>query len=68
MYHRTDEPIYVTKNGYVDMVTMSMENYESQMKQVKMYEDIKASEAQIQEGKVKDARKSLLSMRERYVL
>mgnify|MGYP001623314606 FL=1 len=68
MYHRTDEPIYVTKNGYVDMVTMSMENYESQMKQVKMYEDIKDSEAQIQEGKVKDARKSLLSMRERYVL
>ena len=62
------DPIYVTKNGYVDMVTMSMENYESQMKQVKMYEDIKDSEAQIQEGKVKDARKSLLSMRERYVL
>ena len=23
--HRTDEPIYVTKNGYGDMVLMSME-------------------------------------------
>ena len=32
MCHRTDEPIYVTKNGYGDMVIMSMESYESQMK------------------------------------
>ena len=29
MCHRTDEPIYVTKNGYGDMVIMSMESYES---------------------------------------
>ena len=68
MCHRTDEPIYITKNGYGDMVIMSMESYECRMKQMKMYEDIEASEAQIQEGKVKDARKSLSSMRERYGL
>ena len=68
MCHRTDERIYVTKNGYGDMVIMSMESYESQMKRIKMYEDIEASEAQIKEGKVKDARKSLASMRERYGL
>ena len=68
MCHRTDEPIYVTKNGYGDMVIMSMESYESQMKRIKMYEDIEVSEAQIKEGKVKDARKSLSSMRERYGL
>lgn len=60
--------IYVTKNGYGDMVIMSMESYVSQMKQMKMYGDIEASEAQIQEGKVKDARKSFSSMRERYGL
>ena len=68
MCHRTDEPIYVTKNGYGDMVIMIMESYESQMKRIKMYEDIEVSEAQIKEGKVKDARKSLSSMRERYGL
>ena len=33
MCHRTDEPIYVTKNGYGDMVIMSMESDESRMKQ-----------------------------------
>lgn len=25
MCHKTDEPIYITKNGYGDMVIMSME-------------------------------------------
>ena len=29
MCHKTEEPIYVTKNGYGDMVIMSMETYES---------------------------------------
>ena len=64
MCHHTDEPIYVTKNGYGDMAIMSIESYESRIKQMKMYEDIEASEAQIQGGKIKDARKPLLSMRD----
>lgn len=28
LVHSTDEPIYITKNGYGDMVIMSLENYE----------------------------------------
>lgn len=31
MCHRADGPIYITKNGYGDMVIMSMENYEAVM-------------------------------------
>ena len=68
MCHRTDEPIYITKNGYGDMVIMSMENFERTMDRIKMYEDIEKSEQQIQEGKVKDAKNSLSSMRKRYDL
>ena len=68
MCHSIDEPVFITKNGYGDMVIMSMENYENTMKQIKMYEDIAISVRQIKEGKVKDARKSLSSMRERYGL
>ena len=33
MCHKTEEPIYITKNGYGDMVIMSMEIYESTMRQ-----------------------------------
>ena len=29
--HESNEPIYVTKNGYGDMVIMSMEMYEEKM-------------------------------------
>ena len=41
MCHRAEEPIYITKNGYGDMVIMSMEIYgilkflKSRLKQVR---------------------------------
>ena len=60
MCHKTDEPIYVTKNGYGDMVIMSMEIYESTMRQIAMYRDIEISEEQVEAGKVKDARISMV--------
>lgn len=66
--HMTDEPIYITKNGYGDMVIMSMENYERTMKQMKMYSELDISENQIGEGRVKEARKSLADMRKKYGL
>ena len=56
MCHKTEEPIYVTKNGYGDMVIMSMEVYESTMRQIAMYRDLEISEKQIEAGQVKDAR------------
>ncbi|MEE1216895.1 MAG: type II toxin-antitoxin system Phd/YefM family antitoxin [Agathobacter sp.] len=56
MCHKTEEPIYVTKNGYGDMVIMSMEVYESTMRQIAMYRDIEISEKQIEAGQVKDDR------------
>ena len=68
MCHRTDEPIYITKNGYGDMVIMSIETFEAAMKQLEMYQDIEISERQIEEGKTKDAKAVLLNMRERYGL
>jgi len=66
--HKENEPIYITKNGYGDMVIMSMEIFESTMKRLNMYREIEISEQQIQEGKTKDARASLVSMREKYGL
>lgn len=66
--HKSKEPIYVTKNGYGDMVIMSMEIYENVMEQLNIYREIEISEQQIKEGKTKDARVSLASMKERYGL
>ncbi len=61
-----EEPIYVTKNGYGDMVIMSMEIYESTMRQIAMYRDIEISEKQIEAGLVKDARTALKETRAKY--
>lgn len=66
--HKSQEPIYITKNGYGDMVIMSMDIYESTMKQMNILRELEISENQIKEGKVKDAKSSLASLRERYEL
>lgn len=66
--HKVQEPIYITKNGYGDMVIMSMETYERCMSQIAMYKDIEVSESQIKEGKVKDAKTSLSETRAKYGL
>ena len=39
MCHKSEEPIYVTKNGYGNMGIMSMENYENTMNRIAMYHD-----------------------------
>ena len=66
--HRTDEPIYVTKNGYGDMVLMSMETFQSVSDALKMYQSLLTSEKQITEGKTHDAKESLGKLRSKYGL
>lgn len=68
MCHRATEPIYITKNGYGDMVIMSMENYENTIYKMQMYRDLEFSEKQILDGKTQDAKLLLHSMREKYGL
>lgn len=66
MCHKSEEPIYITKNGYGDMVIMSMEIYESAMRQIAIYRDIELSELQIESRQIKDARSALAGTREKY--
>ena len=68
MCHEADGPIYITKNGYGDMVIMGMENYEAVMRQLAIYRDIEISEKQIENGQTKDARSALKEMRAKYGL
>mgnify|MGYP002703946474 CR=1 FL=1 len=45
MCHKSDAPIYITKNGYGDMVIMGMEVYERTMRQLAVYRDVGYREA-----------------------
>lgn len=68
MCHNTNDPIFITKNGYGDMVIMSMEAYEEAMKKIDIYRNIEISEEQVKNDQVKDAKKLLENMRAKYEL
>lgn len=46
--HRHNEPIFITKNGYGDLVVMSMDTYERQLALVDVYKKLTEAEAQIE--------------------
>jgi prevent-host-death family protein len=52
--HSKTEPIFITKNGYGDMVIMSMETYERNMAMADIYEKLAVAEKQIQKGELLD--------------
>ena len=66
--HTTDEPVYITKNGYGDMVIMSMEVYENLNEKIEMFKSLALSEKQIRDGEVLDAKKSIKNLKEKYDL
>ncbi|NLP18879.1 MAG: type II toxin-antitoxin system Phd/YefM family antitoxin [Firmicutes bacterium] len=66
MCKESNGPIYVTKNGYGDMVIMSMEFYEEKMFMLDMYNKLIAAEEQIKAGKVLGGDASIKAIREKY--
>ncbi|MFA5384068.1 MAG: type II toxin-antitoxin system Phd/YefM family antitoxin [Eubacteriales bacterium] len=66
MCQEATEPIYITKNGYGDMVIMSVKVYEEKMFILDVYNKLAAAEAQVAEGKVLDGDVSLKSIRGKY--
>jgi len=65
MCRTATEPITITKNGYRDMVIMSAEMYDK-IRLYTVYEKLMEAEADIEAGRVKDARSSLSGLRAKY--
>ena len=66
--HAVGEPIFVTKNGYGDMVVMSIEAYEERMRMLDVYAKLASAEQQVASGQVLSAEDSLKGLREKYGL
>ncbi|GHU26206.1 prevent-host-death protein [Betaproteobacteria bacterium] len=66
--HRTSGPVFITKNGYGDMVLMSMETYEKNLYLQDIYTKLDEAEREITEGKVLDAREALQALRDKHGL
>lgn len=64
--HESDEPIFVTKNGYGDMVIMSMEVYEKDFENSRILSALSVAEKDIQYGKVRNAFDNLKETRDKY--
>jgi len=66
--HKAKEPIFITKNGYGDLVIMSMETYERKLAKVDLYKKLAEAENQIENGEMLlDAESVFKDLREKYV-
>ena len=48
--HKQDEPIFITKNGYGDLVVMSIEAYERKFALLEVYKKLAEAESQVEKG------------------
>ena len=66
MCAQSSEPIFVTKNGYGDMVFMRMDVYEKTMLMQEVYTKLAESEADLHGGRVSDAHNTLKELRAKH--
>ena len=68
MCNESSEPIYITKNGYGDMVIMSMKAYEEKLWMLDVYAKLAEAETEVREEKLIDAKAALKDLRGKYGL
>ena len=66
MCSESREPIFITKNGYGDMVIMSMAVYEERMAQLDIRDKILAGKAQADAGNLVDGPSAMEEIRKRH--
>lgn len=64
----SNEPIFITKNGYGDMVIMNIKTYEEKLERIEMYEAILEGLKDVEKGNVKDGQTALKEIRRKYGL
>ena len=68
MCHQSQEPIFITKNGYGDLVVMSIESYEQQLAKTALYAKLAEAEKQVAGGaQLIDADDVFARLRAKYV-
>lgn len=65
--HAKDEPVFITKNGYGDLVIMSIETYEKMLENTHIDSAIAEAEAEYNSGaELLDAKEVLSSLRRKH--
>ena len=58
--HETDEPVILTKNGYGDMVVMSMETFENLQFESTVFHKLQEAEREAERNHTRDTSKEVL--------
>ncbi len=66
--HEEKEPIFITKNGYGDMVIMSMETYEKNLFLSTVYGKLEEAKQDMQNGKYSSVEEAVYRIREKHGL
>jgi len=65
--HARKEPVFITKNGYGDLVIMSIETYEAMLEEREIDAAIAEAEAEyVSDSQLLDARQALSTLRRRH--
>lgn len=65
--HAKKEPVFITKNGYGDLVIMSIETYEVMLDENELDQEIARAEAEYcLDGKLIDVREALNTLRRKH--
>ena len=66
--HTRKEPVFITKNGYGDLVVMSIETYDEMVKNMAIDKAISESEAELAKNqKLYDAKEALASLKKKHL-
>ena len=66
--HEEAEPIFVTKNGYGDMVLMSMETYEKNLFLANVYGKLEEAKEDMRNGRYSSVEDAISRIREKHGL
>ena len=66
--HEAREPIFITKNGYGDMVIMSIETFEKSNFLNNLYDKLAIAEADLKAGRVSDIDDAISDIRKQHGL
>lgn len=65
--HEVKAPVFITKNGYSNMVIMSIETYERNMGLLELYSKLDEAEAQLESGASTKSHAEVISRLRGYV-
>ena len=66
--NESNEPVFITKNGYGDMVIMSLKTYEEKLERIEMLETILLGLSEADTGKTLEGPRAIKELKTKYGL